>query len=67
METTRIPYSTLALPALAVIAFAFTVLYAVVFDQGALASIVTDVARDSGGLLHEMFHDGRHLLGIPCH
>ena len=20
-----------------------------------------------GGTLHELMHDGRHLLGIPCH
>ncbi len=34
-------------------------LYAVLFEQGAL----------TGGHLvfHEVFHDARHLLGIPCH
>ncbi|MDP9022616.1 MAG: CbtB-domain containing protein [Actinomycetota bacterium] len=33
--------------------------YAVLFEQGAL----------TGGspLLHEVFHDARHLLGVPCH
>jgi hypothetical protein len=21
----------------------------------------------TGGYLHELMHDGRHLLGVPCH
>lgn len=21
----------------------------------------------SGPFLHELFHDGRHLIGVPCH
>jgi cobalt transporter subunit CbtB len=33
--------------------------YLVVFEQGAAAS--------TGALLHELTHDGRHLLGVPCH
>lgn len=34
-------------------------LFTVTFEQGAL----------TGGqpLLHELFHDARHLLGFPCH
>lgn len=44
--------------ALAVAAL-LTLLYAVAFDQGLLSSGVP--------LLHEVFHDGRHLLGYPCH
>jgi hypothetical protein len=35
------------------------VLYAVTLDQGALTQ--------SGQYLHELLHDGRHLLGVPCH
>jgi hypothetical protein len=35
-------------------------LYLVGMDQGA-SSLV------SGQMLHEFFHDGRHLLGFPCH
>jgi hypothetical protein len=38
-------------------------LYAVTFDTGALSSKVAS----SGMYLHELFHDGRHLLGVPCH
>ena len=29
------------------------------FDQGAVSQ--------SGTYLHELMHDGRHLLGVPCH
>lgn len=37
----------------------FVVAYLVQFDQGALSR--------SGMFMHELMHDGRHLLGIPCH
>ncbi len=33
--------------------------YLVAFDQGAVSQ--------TGMLLHELMHDGRHLLGVPCH
>jgi len=33
--------------------------YLVTFDQGAVSQ--------SGPYLHELMHDGRHLLGVPCH
>lgn len=31
----------------------------VTFDQGA--------ATGGAPVLHELFHDARHLLGVPCH
>jgi putative cobalt transporter subunit CbtB len=34
--------------------------YLVAGDQGALSLV-------PGKLLHEWMHDGRHLLGFPCH
>jgi hypothetical protein len=34
-------------------------LYLVLFDQGAVSQ--------TGNYLHELMHDGRHLLGVPCH
>lgn len=37
-----------------------TLLFFVGVDQGA-TSIV------GGGLIHELVHDGRHLLSFPCH
>jgi hypothetical protein len=46
-------------PALLAAAFALLVIYMVSFDQGALSQ--------SGLFVHELMHDGRHLLGVPCH
>ncbi len=37
--------------------------WAVMMEAGALATAV----GQSAPLLHELFHDGRHLLGVPCH
>ena len=35
-------------------------LYLIGMDQGATSVF-------SGSMLHEFVHDGRHLLGFPCH
>jgi cobalt transporter subunit CbtB len=37
-----------------------TLLYTVGVEQGA-------ASLSSGDVLHEWMHDGRHLLGFPCH
>lgn len=37
-----------------------TLLYLVGLDQGATSLF-------SGSMIHEFAHDGRHLLGFPCH
>jgi hypothetical protein len=42
-----------------VAAVALLVLYLTGLDQGAVSQ--------SGNMLHELMHDGRHLLGFPCH
>ena len=34
-------------------------IYLVGYDQG--------VVSQTGSFLHELMHDGRHLLGVPCH
>ncbi len=39
---------------------AMVVVYAVTLENGL---VLADGARH----LHELFHDGRHLLGVPCH
>lgn len=57
----------LVVPFAGTVAALALVLGAVAFDQGALASLVTDALSESGGGLHELFHDARHLLGVPCH
>lgn len=41
-------------------ALAFVLLYLVGAEQGALSLV-------HGSSVHEFVHDGRHLLGIPCH
>ncbi|MGH9001289.1 MAG: CbtB domain-containing protein [Acidimicrobiia bacterium] len=46
-----------------VVALSVALLYAVTFDVGFVSERVTDSAM----YLHELFHDGRHLLGVPCH
>jgi hypothetical protein len=66
-SSTRVGARQLAGPTLGALVFALAILYAVGFDQGALAAPVSDALRDSGGVLHEVFHDARHLLGVPCH
>ena len=45
--------------ALAVTAGLLLLAYLVAFDQGAVSG--------GGAYLHELMHDGRHLLGVPCH
>ena len=54
---------TLPLWAWPALASAVAVLYAVTFDNGALSARVAD----SGLYLHELFHDARHMFGVPCH
>ena len=46
-------------PALLAAAFALVLLSLVSLDVGALSQ--------ADSLLHELMHDGRHLLGVPCH
>ncbi|WP_072686855.1 CbtB domain-containing protein [Rhodococcus marinonascens] len=54
VDTTR-----LAVISFAIVLFAMLALYLVGFDQGAISR--------SGMYMHELMHDGRHLLGLPCH
>ena len=42
-------------------------LIAVGYEQGLLIQVLLGGAADTGNVLHELFHDGRHLLGFPCH
>lgn len=42
-------------------AVALLVLYLVGIDQGAVSVLGAD------SHIHEFLHDGRHLLGFPCH
>ncbi|GGC64411.1 CbtB-domain containing protein [Hoyosella rhizosphaerae] len=44
---------------IAIVSAAILVLYIVGFDQGAISR--------TGMFMHELMHDGRHLMGVPCH
>ncbi|QBJ97069.1 CbtB-domain containing protein [Rhodococcus sp. ABRD24] len=51
--------AAVAVTTVAVLLLAMLALYLVGFDQGAISR--------SGMYMHELMHDGRHLLGLPCH
>ncbi|MDQ3723340.1 MAG: CbtB-domain containing protein [Actinomycetota bacterium] len=53
-----IPVRKLA-PALLLGALLLLFIYLVSYDQGAISQ--------TGSFMHELMHDGRHLLGVPCH
>jgi hypothetical protein len=44
-------------------AFALLALFAVTFDQ----SYLLTGSAQANNVVHEFFHDARHLLGVPCH
>jgi hypothetical protein len=67
MNVTPLPLRRLVRPALGALVAAWLLLALVAFDQGAIAGLATTAMSDSGGVLHELFHDARHLLGVPCH
>jgi hypothetical protein len=41
--------------------------YLVLFDQGAAVAVILGTAAGRENLLHEFFHDGRHLWNAACH
>ena len=41
--------------------------YAVLWDQGQLLALLSATGAAERNELHELFHDGRHLLGVVCH
>jgi hypothetical protein len=57
-QPTPVPFRDLA-PALLAAAAMLLLVYLVQFDQGAVSQ--------TGTFLHELVHDARHLLGVPCH
>jgi hypothetical protein len=56
----RIPVRQILPYAIFAGALFLVIMYFVGTEQGALALF-------SGDLMHEFVHDGRHLLGFPCH
>jgi hypothetical protein len=53
--------------AVLMIALGLMLLYLFAFDQGQLFSLAMGQAAYHQNLLHEFFHDGRHLLAFACH
>lgn len=51
----RVPLSAWLAVVLALVA-----IYAVAFENGA-------TLHAGATAVHELFHDGRHFLGVPCH
>ena len=60
MDTTIREPIRIPLWAWLVIALALATVYAMTLENGA-------TLRAGATVLHEFFHDGRHLLGVPCH
>ena len=42
---------------------ALALFWTVMMEAGAVSTAL----GQSGPFLHELFHDGRHLVGVPCH
>ncbi len=42
-------------------------IYLLVVDQGLALSLVQGNLAFDQNLIHELLHDGRHALGVPCH
>lgn len=45
------------------LALAVGLLWLVTFEAGPVSLAL----GQAGSFLHEVFHDGRHLFGVPCH
>ena len=60
IEVPSIPLGQIAPWALFYGLIAVLALFFISADQGA-------ISIPSGTLIHEFVHDGRHLLGYPCH
>lgn len=45
------------------LALALSLFWLVTFEAGP----VSEALGQASSFLHEVFHDGRHLIGVPCH
>ena len=60
MEITTVEKIAIPTWAWLVLALALAAVYALTMENGA-------TLRAGATVLHELFHDGRHFLGVPCH
>ncbi|MGI5491072.1 CbtB domain-containing protein [Microtetraspora malaysiensis] len=56
----RIPLREILPWGILALALSLVLLYFVGAEQGAVSMV-------NGNAIHEFMHDGRHLLGFPCH
>ncbi len=67
MAAIAVPHQGVSVPipraGFLLLALAVGVLYLVTFEGGPLSEAV----GQAGSFFHELFHDGRHLIGVPCH
>jgi hypothetical protein len=49
------------------IAAGMALLFLLAFDQGQVFSTLLGETAYEKNLIHEFFHDGRHLFGFACH
>jgi hypothetical protein len=63
----RISLGEIPLWSWAVMALLLAMLFAALFASGALLAPLLGQASEVANYLHEFAHDGRHLLGVPCH
>ena len=59
--------STLPLWSLLALALLLVALFVLLSASGALLVPLLGQAASPFDYLHEFAHDGRHLLGVPCH
>ena len=60
VEIPTIPVASLAPWAIFALLFGAVIVYFISGEQGAVSVF-------SGNAVHEWVHDGRHILGFPCH
>ncbi|WP_407939504.1 CbtB domain-containing protein [Nocardia terrae] len=61
MTTGALALPTTAMWLIGTTVLALLAIYFIGFDQGAVSIFGSDMH------VHEFVHDGRHLLGFPCH
>ena len=49
------------------LALGLAIAYLVMFDQGQAQELLLGSNVLQHNLVHEFFHDGRHLGSVPCH
>ncbi len=67
METSTPDGAAVALERISIPVWAWLVAALALMSVYALAMENGATLQAGAGVLHELFHDGRHMLGVPCH